>query len=211
MKVGYHTVVALTYELEVDGQIIDKATEENALDYIQGCHMLIQGLEDALEGLDEGASYDVTVAPEDAYGRYEPAARFDIPKSSFEVDGKLREDLLREGLVIPMLNSEGAVCHAQIIKVGTDKVTVDFNHQLAGKTLHFTGKILSVRDATKKELDEGLHGEFLPQEQGCGHHGHCGGHDKEGCCCGGDGECKKEGHGGECQHGGCGGDGSHGC
>ena len=78
---------------------------------------------------------------------------------------------------------------------------MDFNHPLAGKTLNFKGEILTVRDATEKELKEGLHGEYLPQEEcgcGCGHHHHgdgecCGHHDhKDGECCGhhhGDGCC----------------------
>jgi FKBP-type peptidyl-prolyl cis-trans isomerase SlyD len=67
---------------------------------------------------------------------------------------------------------------------------------MAGKTLHFTGKVESVRSATDKELTEGLHGEYLPQEEGCGGcHGGC--HKEDGECCGkGDGEgcgCGKEG------------------
>lgn len=213
MKIGYHSVVALAYELEVEGVTIDKAEKDNALDYIQGCHMLIPGLEDALEGMEEGTEFDVKVAPADGYGEYDPKSSFDIPKSSFEVDGKLREDLLREGRIVPMLNSAGEVCHAQVVKVGDDKVTVDFNHPLAGKTLHFTGTVVSVREATKKELDEGLHGEFLPQEHHCCHHGEggChGGHHGEGCCHGGgehhDGCCHGEGPCGNGEHheGGCG-------
>ena len=82
---------------------------------------------------------------------------------------------------------------------------MDFNHPMAGKTLNFSGKVESVRSATEKELTEGLHGEYLPQE-GC----HCGGDGcGEGGCCGhGDGEgCGHEGHGsGECGH-----HGGHGC
>ncbi|MBQ3941660.1 MAG: peptidylprolyl isomerase, partial [Bacteroidales bacterium] len=68
--------------------------------------------------------------------------------------------------------------------------TMDFNHPMAGKTLHFTGKVESVREATEKELREGLHGEYLPPEEGCGHcHGEC--HKDEDGCCHGEGECKE--------------------
>ena len=35
----------------------------------------------------------------------------------------------------------------------------------AGKHLHFDVEVVSVRDATQKELDEGLHGEYLPLEE----------------------------------------------
>ena len=57
-----------------------------------------------------------------------------------------------------------------MVAVANDSVTMDFNHDLAGKDLHFTGKITAVRDATDKELTDGLHGERAAK--GCG--GNCG-------------------------------------
>lgn len=211
MKIEAMKVVAISYEVETEGEVVDRATEEKPLDYIQGMHMIIHKLEATLEGMDEGQSFDCTIAPEDAYGEYDLSKVFDIPKSSFEVNGKLREDLLEVGRFIPMLNSAGEVCHGMVVEVKDDKITMDFNAPMAGKTLHFTGKVISVRDATEKELTEGLHGEFLPQEEGCHRHGGCCGKhghhgEGEGCCHGeghGDGECchNGEGHGdGECCH-----------
>lgn len=211
MKIEAMKVVAISYEVETEGEVVDRATEQKPLDYIQGMHMIIPKLEATLEGMDEGQAFDCTIAPEDAYGEYDLSKVFDIPKNSFEVNGKLREDLLEAGRFIPMLNSAGEVCHGMVVEVKDDKVTMDFNAPMAGKTLHFTGKVISVRDATEKELTEGLHGEFLPQEEGCHRHGGCCGKhghhgDGEGCCHGeghGDGKCchNGEGHGdGECCH-----------
>ena len=210
MKIEAMKVVAISYEVEVEGEVVDRASEEKPLDYIQGMRMIIPKLEAELEGKNEGEAFDCTIPPEEAYGEYDLAKVFDIPKSSFEVNGKLREDLLEAGKFIPMLNSAGEVCHGMVVAVKDDKVTMDFNAPMAGKTLHFTGKVVSVRDATEKELTEGLHGEFLPHE-GCHRHGGCHGHhDGEGCCHGeghGDGEgcCHGEGHhkdGEGCCHGG---------
>ena len=209
MKIEAMKVVAISYEVETEGEVVDRATEEKPLDYIQGMHMISPKLEATLEGMDEGQAFDCTIAPEDAYGEYDLSKVFDIPKSSFEVNGKLREDLLEVGRFIPMLNSAGEVCHGMVVEVKEDKVTMDFNAPMAGKTLHFTGKVISVRDATEKELTEGLHGEFLPPEEGCHRHGGCCGKhghhgDSEGCCHGeghGDGECCHHGDGeGCCQH-----------
>ena len=210
MKIEAMKVVAISYEVEVEGEVVDRATEEKPLDYIQGMRMIIPMLEAELEGKEEGEAFDCTIPPEEAYGEYDLTKVFDIPKSSFEVNGKLREDLLEAGKFIPMLNSAGEVCHGMVVAVKDDKVTMDFNAPMAGKTLHFTGKVVSVRDATEKELTEGLHGEFLPHE-GCHRHGGCHGHHGgEGCCHGeghGDGEgcCHGEGHhkdGEGCCHGG---------
>jgi FKBP-type peptidyl-prolyl cis-trans isomerase SlyD len=195
MKIEAMKVVAISYEVEVNGEVVDRATEEKPLDYIHGMRMIIPKLEAALEGLEPGAEFACTVPPEDAYGEYDLKKVFDIPKSSFEVNGKLREDLLEVGKFIPMLNSAGEVCHGMVVEVKEDKVTMDFNAPMAGKTLDFKGKVISVRDATEKELTEGLHGEFLPQEGGCHCKGGCHKDHNDGECChkeDGEGCCNKE-------------------
>ena len=44
-------------------------------------------------------------------------------------------------------------------EVKGDDITVDFNHPLAGKTLHFNLELLNLRDATEEELAHGhVHG-----------------------------------------------------
>lgn len=192
MKISENKVVVMTYQLEVEGKIVDKADENAPLDYIQGTHMLIPKLEATVEGKESGENFECTIAPEEGYGEYDLKKVFDIPKESFMINGEIREDLLEVGRFIPMLNSAGEVCQGMIVEIKDKDVTMDFNPPMAGKTMHFTGKILEVRDATEKELKEGLHGEFLPEEEcscGCGGHHHhgdggcCHHHDHEGGCC----------------------------
>ena len=216
MKIEKNKVVLVTYDLTVDGQLVDSANEEQPLDYIQGMHMLIPKFEEALEGLEEGALFAFTVQPEDGYGPYDEKRRFDLPKTAFTIKGELREDLMQVGRILPMVGSDGSIVNATVVEVKENGVTMDFNHPLAGKVLNFSGKVIAVRDATEKELKEGLHGEFLPPEEhhcchgkgNChGHHDHkdgecCGNHDhKDGECCGNhdhkDGECCGHGH---CHH-----------
>lgn len=188
MKIAQNMVVELCYDLEVEGQIVDKTTKEKPLDYIHGTGSLLPKLEESIEGMEPGDTFDITLAPADGYGEVDSAKIIDLPKSAFEINGEIREDLLVKGNTIPMLNSMGAVIPGVVLEVGEDTVKMDLNYQMAGKILHFTGEILSVREATEKELAEGLHGEYL---HSCG----CGG------CHGGDGEC------GDCNSGcgGCGG------
>lgn len=209
MKAEKNRVVVLRYELEADGRIVDSATAEKPFDYIHGTRTIIPKLEEALEGLEEGTDFTCTVLPEDAYGEYDLKKVFDIPKETFVINGELREDLLQVGAYIPLLNSAGDVCQAMVMEIKDNKVTMDFNPPMAGKTLHFKGTVLSVREATPKELLEGLHGEFLPDDGcgcGCGHHhhhGHCCGHDDCGGddgCCKDDGCCHGHGDGDGCCH-----------
>ena len=211
MKIQKNYVVALAYELTVDGKIVDSATEQQPLEYIHGNNMLIPRFEEEVDGKEPGQEYAFILSPEEGYGEHNPKMRFDIPKESFAIDGQIREDLLVPGQVIPMLNSAGQVCHAQIIEVKDNDVTVDFNHPMAGKTLNFKGKVVSVREATEKELQFGLHGEFAPEEECgcCGHHHH----HEDGECCHhehGEGECCHEGHHHEHGEGECCGKGRHG-
>ena len=209
MNIEKNKVVQLRYDLEVDGKCLEQVTAEQPLDYIHGFRMLLPRFEAELEGLQEGDSFSFSLSPEEAYGPYEPGKRFDLPMSSFEIDGRVRDDLLVPGRILPMLNSSGDVVRGQVIEVKEDAVTLDFNHEMAGKTLHFTGAVVSVRDATEKELAEGLHGEFLPLEDKgcCGHRHHqdgcCGHHHHEDGCCGNGHHSEHEegccGHG-HCRH-----------
>lgn len=185
-------MVAVSYELEVEGKIADKAGSDRPLEYIQGTGMLLPLFEAAVEGKEPGEGFDFILSPADGYGEYNPNFKFDLPKTAFEVEGKLREDLLVVGNIIPMLNAQGQVIQGKVDSIGEDSVKMDFNHPMAGKTLHFTGKVESVRNASEKELTEGLHGEYLPKEGcGCGHEGCDCGHD--GCDCDSEGGCHKEG------------------
>ena len=184
MKIAQNAVVEFSYDLEVDGQIVDKTTKEKPLDYIHGTGGLLPKLEAHIEGMEPGDKFEITLSPADGYGEVNPDMIIDLPKSAFEVNGEVREDLLVPGNTIPMLNSMGGVIPGDVLEVSEDSVKMDLNHQMAGKTLHFTGEILTVREATEKELTEGLHGEFV-HSCGCGGcHGHDGG-------CGSDcgGEC----------------------
>lgn len=194
MKIAQNMVVEFSYELEVDGKIVDHTTKEKPLDYIQGTGSLLPKLEAHIEGMEPGDKFEITLSPADGYGEVDPNRIIDLPKAAFEVNGEVREDLLVPGNTIPMMNSMGGVIPGVVVEVSADSVKMDLNHQMAGKTLHFTGEIVSVREATEKELTEGLHGEFV-HSCGCGG---CHGHDGD---CGCDGGCG-EGEG-DCGCGGC--------
>ena len=195
MKIEQNKVVEFCYELEVDGKIVDQTTKERPLDYIHGTGSLLPKLEAHIEGMEPGATFDVTLSPAEGYGEVEPERIIDLPKTAFEVNGEVREDLLVPGNTIPMMNSMGGVIPGVVVEVTADTVKMDLNHQMAGKTLHFKGEILTVREATEKELTEGLHGEYV-HSCGCGGcHGHggdcggceggqCGDDHNEGCGCG---------------------------
>ena len=161
MKISEKKVVALTYTLTVDGQVADQTTEDRPLDFIFGMGYLLPKFEENIAGKEPGDSFEFTLTPAEGYGE------------------KIQEGLLTVGNMIPMMNQQGGVLHGKVHEVKDDSVMMNFNHPMAGKTLNFTGKILTVRDATEQELKEGLHGEYKQSSCGSGCSS-CGGD-----CCGG--------------------------
>ncbi len=199
MKVLKDHVVAVSYELQVEGALADKASPDAPLRYIHGTGMLLPRFEAALEGKEPGDPFAFTLSPEDGYGPYNPAGLVKLPLAAFTVDGKVMTEFLVVGRTLPMLNGSGQVVQGTVKSVGADFVEMDFNHPMAGKTLNFSGRIEEVRPATEKELREGLNGEYLPPEDdgGCCH--------GKGRCHKGEGEdCRREEEGCGCKEEGCG-------
>lgn len=177
MKISKNKAVAISYTLEVEGKVADKAGSDSPLNYIHGTGMLLPKFEAELEGKEEGDSFAFTLSAAEGYGEYNPKFKFEIPMESFAVDGEVRKDLLHVGNVIPMLNSAGQVVQGTVAAIGDSTVTMDFNHPMAGKTLNFSGKVENVREASEKELKGGCH--CHQEEGGCG----CGCGDSDGCGC----------------------------
>ena len=70
MKVDQKKVVALSYELTVEGALADKATAEKPLEYIHGTGMLLPRFEEEVAGKEVGESFEFTLSPEEGYGVY---------------------------------------------------------------------------------------------------------------------------------------------
>ncbi len=176
MKIIENKVVALTYELEVDGQKVDFCTPENPLKYIHGTGQLLKKFEEYLEGLKAGEEFSFTLTPEEGYGEPEDDRIIDLPKEVFSVNGEIQEELLVPGNTIQMMNNMGGIIPGKVVEVTENTVKMDLNHPMAGKTLNFSGLILTVREATEQELDEGLYGELATSGcSGCSSQGSCGG------------------------------------
>lgn len=187
MKITENKVVSLVYELEVDGQKVDFCTPEKPLEYIHGTGQLLKKFEENIEGLKAGEEFSFTLTPEEGYGEPEEEKIIDLPKEVFAVNGEIQNDLLIPGNTIQMMNNMGGIIPGKVLEVTEDIVKMDLNHPMAGKTLNFSGLILTVRGATEQELDEGLYREYAGGCSGCSSQGSCGGscsdddHDCDSC------------------------------
>lgn len=187
MKISPNKFVSLSYDLNVgegdEKELMEKATPEQPLEFIFGTNSMLEAFEKNVDGLAEGDSFDFILTPDQAYGEYDDDHLVDLPKNIFEVDGKVDESVVFEGNTIPMMDSNGNRLNGSVVSVSDDVVKMDFNHPLAGETLHFTGNVLSIREASAEEIAA----LFAPQGGGCGSGCGCGSSDDEGSC--GSGSC----------------------
>lgn len=159
MKITRYTVPAVTYVLKVDNEIVDSADESNPLVYLAGVGMMIPGFERELEGKEAGYEFQFSLSVEDSYGNYMEEAVVSIPREVFVVDGVFDDELVKVGNRLNMQDQEGRPMQGLVTAIDTESVEMDFNHQLAGKELHFSGMVLEVREATQEEIAHGhVHG-----------------------------------------------------
>jgi FKBP-type peptidyl-prolyl cis-trans isomerase SlyD len=157
MIIAKNTVVGVHYQLDVDGQKID-ASGEQPLVYLHGHGMMIPGFEKQLAGLKAGDKYNFQVSAAEGYGEFNQNAVVELDKQIFLVDGSMSTEVF-EGAQLQLTNQDGQPMVGIVQKIGDDKVTMDFNHQLAGKELNFSGTIDSLREATEEEISHGhVHG-----------------------------------------------------
>jgi len=158
MIIEENKVVSLTYELKVDdeqNEVVENVDENSPLTFLFGRGNLLPDFEENIRGLKEGDTFDFKLQPEKAYGQSSDDAVIDLPKNTFEVDGKIAENLLKVGNTIPMQDTSGNRLSGVVLEVGEESVKMDFNHPLADKTLIFKGKIKEVREATQEEIEQG--------------------------------------------------------
>lgn len=187
MKIGKDKAVAIHYVLtDKDGNELDSSRGKEPLEYVHGRGMLIPGLEAMLEGKEPGASFRAVVEPEEAYGAYNKNLVAEVPRSQFETD-----EAIEIGMSFHAGTEDGGSLLVRVVGITDDVITVDGNHELAGKQLTFQIEVVDVRDASDEELERlggcgscaGNCGSCGGGSDSCG----CGscGDSADGCGCGG--------------------------
>jgi FKBP-type peptidyl-prolyl cis-trans isomerase SlyD len=132
------STVQIHYTLTVDDQEIDTSRGGDPLTYVHGKGQMVPGLEKELEGLSPGDRKKAVVEPEAGYGHPRSDAIHKVPRDAFG-----NPDALSVGDVVTG-ETEGGPIRARVAEIAPDGITVDFNHPLAGKVLHFDIEIVNV-------------------------------------------------------------------
>jgi len=146
-------VVGIDYTMYLqNGDPVDSTEGEEPLEVLQGAGEVIEGLEKALYGMRIGESRKVVVQPEEAFGEYEEEdSRLTVPRADFPEDFGWEEGME----VYVQTDDDEEPEAAYVVRVDEEEVELDFNHPLAGQTLHVDVTVRSLRPATEEELEHG--------------------------------------------------------
>jgi FKBP-type peptidyl-prolyl cis-trans isomerase SlyD len=147
MTIKTGSEVTLLYKLTYDnaeGELIEETTTEEPMSFSFGKGEMLDAFEEELAGKKGSEEFSFTLTPEQAYGEVQVELVVEYTKDSFLVEGELDEDFLQEGEWIEMTDDDENVFEGMIEENKVNTVLVNFNHPLAGESIHFKGLITKV-------------------------------------------------------------------
>ena len=131
--------VKVHYTLTVEGRNIDSSRQGEPLEFKVGAGGVIPVFETALKGMKVGDRKAFEISPDEGYGHEDPGNMIEVPRN------QLPPDLTPEaGMTLYTRGQQGQPIPATIAEVRSESVIMNFNHPLAGKTLHFDVEVTDV-------------------------------------------------------------------
>jgi FKBP-type peptidyl-prolyl cis-trans isomerase SlyD len=132
--------VKVDYTLTVDGKVVDSTKGRPPMEFKEGAHQVIPGFEKAVMGMKVGQKKSFTVKPAEGYGQVNPKAFQEVSRKQLPSD-----TTPKAGMILFAKAKDGQRIPVTIKEVKKDSVVIDFNHPLAGKTLHFNVEVVDVK------------------------------------------------------------------
>ena len=157
MEITPQCVVALTWTLkDTLGEELDVL--DDPAEFLIGGHDLLPVIEEALLGQDVGASLNLQIEPEQAFGDFNDQLLFLEPRELFPPE--LEVGLTMEGSALPAGCNPNAPRDAlyTITDIYPEHVVLDGNHPLAGIAIRLSLRVEGVREATEEEIGSGSTG-----------------------------------------------------
>lgn len=142
MKASLGKVVSIQYSGGIKGEpVVDETKGDDLLTVMIGDMKLPRGIEQALEGMEQGERKTVEIPPDLGYGPYQDNLAQWYPKIML----KNGYDLEKGDLLFWKNPQDGSRSPAWVTDTTADQVRIDFNHPFAGKTLEYEIKLVDVR------------------------------------------------------------------
>ena len=140
--------VTLFYRLGLtDDQVLEDNFDEEPMTIELGRGEMAEGLELALIGLREGDEQTIDIGPDLAFGYTDETLFRSIPRADFDPELELEV-----GLIIEFATEEGETLPGTILDFNEVEVRVDLNHPLAGQTVRYQVKIVSVENDSPESV-----------------------------------------------------------
>ncbi|MEJ2673039.1 MAG: peptidylprolyl isomerase [Deltaproteobacteria bacterium] len=143
VKNGDFVQLHYTGSLE-DGSVFDSSEGRNPLEFQVGGGGIIQGFNDAVVDMEVNEEKKVVLSPDQAYGEPREDLKREFPTSMLE------GHKVEEGQQLRFSSPHGPVS-GTVLSIEPEKFKVDFNHPLAGQTLHFNIKIVGISDTPTQQ------------------------------------------------------------
>lgn len=149
MIITQDSVVQLHYRVSEAQDLIEDSANGEPMLYLHGHQNMLPAIEQALAGKAAGDELTLVVAPKDAYGERDENAIQSVQVKHLKGAKKWAPGMTA------VIDTEQGPRQVKIVKMGMFKADVDVNHPLAGKTLTFELKVVSVRAASAEEVAHG--------------------------------------------------------
>lgn len=155
MQIAKNVIATIWYTVtdQSTEKVLQKIPADAPQEFLFGHDLLLDIFEEKLAHLGQGDHFQFEAKADQAYGPIDPSAIFDLPLETFaNEEGVVEDEVVQVGHIFPMADNEGNRHYGKIIRKMKDRVTMDFNHPMAGKDLLFEGEIVSLRMAEPHEI-----------------------------------------------------------
>ncbi len=148
-KIEKHKLVQFKYRIhDNQGTVFEQI--DLPVSYVHGAENgMFDKIENELGGHMEGDTVEIRMSPAEGFGEH-------LAELTYTDDlDSVPEQFRHINAEAEFRNDRGEVRPFRVTRIENGKLTLDGNHPLAGKHLVFTIDIVSIRDATAEEIEQG--------------------------------------------------------
>lgn len=123
-----------------DDTVFDSSRDREPLEFTIGAGQMIEGFDKAVEGMQTGASKQVEIPSDEAYGGKREDMLVEVEKS--QLPAEIQPEV---GMQLQATQENGQTQILTIADVKDDRVVLDGNHPLAGKDLVFDIELVEIK------------------------------------------------------------------
>jgi peptidylprolyl isomerase len=123
-----------------DGTTFDSSEGRDPLEFQVGAGMVIRGFDNGVIDMKVGDKRTLEIPVDDAYGPKNAELIMEFPKDN--IPAELNPEV---GMDLQMSNPEGQVFPVKVAAIGSEFITLDANHPLAGEALVFDIELVEIK------------------------------------------------------------------